>query len=332
MEEFSLASTTNHPMRNLWRTTASLLRQHPILWLPVVLAEFVNFNLRWFERLLQHHLIQLLILWFSQTHSVLSSTPVHVQPTESIMLKVVLLTAPLEWSMRFLCAAVSVSSLVATAAILQNIAETGCGTIRVVPVSIRLSIRRILIFALQLLAFIVASGFLVALLTPLIAALNLPDKLAQLFSLSIEAKIALDSSQFIHYLTRNIVVVPVALLLLYIMAPAAVRLLQLPYSVPAEHQAKRARIAALFAAVAIFVLGYLNSMLEAPFIQQLNLQSSLAIYCYRIIVALILTLPYVPLFIAFYLIANPESPLVAAPDSLVAPPEEDAEPPLEVSL
>jgi hypothetical protein len=315
-------------MRILWRSTTSLLRQYPILWLPVLVAEIVNFNLRWFERLLLRPLRHQLILWFSQAHSVLSTTPVPIQPTGSIMIKTALLTAPLEWGMQFLCAAVTVASLVATAAILQSIAKTGRGSLRAVIAPITSSRRRILIFSLQLFAFGVIAGIVIAIFLPLLSTLYLPYKLAQFFSLSLKTEMVLNKLQ-LNFLTNYILLAPITLISLYIMAPLAVRLLQPPDSIPAKHQAKQARIAALFVSVATCILSYLLFRLDSLFIALQYAPTGPVAYLFHTFTSFIAAGPWVPLFIAFYLISNPESPLVGAS---VAPPEEDAAPSLETSL
>jgi hypothetical protein len=314
-------------MRILWRSTTSLLRQYPILWLPVLVAEIVNFNLRWFERLLLRPLRHQLILWFSQAHSVLSTTPVPIQPTGSIMIKTALLTAPLEWGMQFLCAAVTVASLVATAAILQSIAKTGRGSLRAVIAPITSSRRRILILSLQFwgLNMILSLQFwglnilftsLLELLSPLVFSIhNLQAYLGR-------SNLA---GSFFSYLW----VLPVTLFVCYIIAPLEARLLQSPESTPAPDQARRARVVAILVALGLCVFNPLTGMAESYILQMSLLAFSLKFFLIELLFSLIRTAPYALLFIAFYLIANPESPLVGAS---VAPPEEDAAPSLETSL
>ena len=303
-------------MRILWRSTTSLLRQYPILWLPVLVAEIVNFNLRWFERLLLRPLRHQLILWFSQAHSVLSTTPVPIQPTGSIMIKTALLTAPLEWGMQFLCAAVTVASLVATAAILQSIAKTGRGSLRAVIAPITSSRRRILILSLQFWGLNILFTSLLELLSPLVFSIhNLQAYLGR-------SNLA---GSFFSYLW----VLPVTLFVCYIIAPLEARLLQSPESTPAPDQARRARVVAILVALGLCVFNPLTGMAESYILQMSLLAFSLKFFLIELLFSLIRTAPYALLFIAFYLIANPESPLVGAS---VAPPEEDAAPSLETSL
>jgi hypothetical protein len=303
-------------MRILWRSTTSLLRQYPILWLPVLVAEIVNFNLRWFERLLLRPLRHQLILWFSQAHSVLSTTPVPIQPTGSIMIKTALLTAPLEWGMQFLCAAVTVASLVATAAILQSIAKTGRGTLRAATAPITSSRRCILILSLQSWGLNILFTSLLELLSPLVFSIhNLQAYLGR-------SNLA---GSFFSYLW----VLPVTLFVCYIIAPLEVRLLQSPESTPAPDQARRARVVAILVALGLCVFNPFTGMTESYILQMSLLAFSLKFFLIELLFSLIRTAPYALLFIAFYLIANPESPLVGAS---VAPPEEDAAPSLEASL
>jgi hypothetical protein len=58
-------------MRTLWRSTAYLFWQYPILWLPVVLADLIAFCLRSLQGWTSQTVIQSLVAG----HSVLSDTP-----------------------------------------------------------------------------------------------------------------------------------------------------------------------------------------------------------------------------------------------------------------
>ena len=89
-------------MRTLWRSSISILRQYPILWLPVLLAEFINFNLGWFTNSCRHWLIQRILPWLSEGHSVLSNGPVYGGLSQQVINKAILLASPLEWVSRFL--------------------------------------------------------------------------------------------------------------------------------------------------------------------------------------------------------------------------------------
>jgi len=288
-------------MRTLWRTTLSLLRQYPILWFPVVLAEFLNFHLRWLERLLQHQLIHQLILWFSQTPSVLSTAPIHIQPTGPIMMKAALLTAPLEWSMRFLCTAVTVAALVATAAILQSIAETGSGTLRAAIAPITSTRHRILILSLQFCGLTILSTALIGLLSPLVFSIH---------SLQAYQGRPNLAGSFFSYLW----VLPITLFVCYLIAPLQVRLLQSPETTPAPDQARCARIVAIQVALVICVFNPLIGVAENYILLKPLLAFSLKYFLIEMFFSLIRYAPSALLFIAFYLISNPESPLATPPD------------------
>ena len=72
-------------MRTIWRTTAYLFWQHPILWLPVILADLIAFCLRLLQGWMTHAVINSLLV----EHSVLSSNPEPLQ------------TLPVAWAAAF---------------------------------------------------------------------------------------------------------------------------------------------------------------------------------------------------------------------------------------
>jgi hypothetical protein len=314
-------------MRDLWRSTTSLLRQHPILWLPVAIIEFINFNLRWLEHLfLNYHFHQLLHRQ-SEGHSVLSASPMPLMPTHATMLKFETFTIPLSLSTQLLYDVLLACALFATAVILQRIAETGSGMLRDAVAPIKSSIRRILVFALTLFGLDVISGSLIGFLSPLIHPLdllNFQSKLEKILSLSLQSQFALERSNFIPTLINSLCSylwpIPITLCVVYVIAPLQVRLLQPPDTNPTAQQARSARIAGTLAALALAACAFLLLQVRIWFIP-----SSFpgALYVFQAITALIALAIYAPLFIAIYLIATPDSPLAIQPN---IPPKEDASP------
>jgi hypothetical protein len=305
-------------MRTLWRTTVSLLRKYPILWLPAILADVLTFNIDWLDNLLRHWLTQKLLPWLSEGHSVLSNSPVYVAPTQQVINIAIYLTAPIEWGARFLSDVIFACALVATAAILRNIAETGIGTLREAIAPIAASRRRILIFSLKLFALNLVGVCVMLLLAAPIMSLNpqvIQHKLETFFSLSLKTSLALERLNLIPNLFSYLWALPITLCIVYVIAPWQLRLIQPLDFNPSMEQKKQARLAAIYVTLAIIVLSILTSIIESTLLQQLSPASRLVVYSVGTITSLITVLPNVPLYIAFYLIANPDSPLAALPEA-----------------
>ena len=314
-------------MRTLWRTAASLLRQYPILWLPLILVEFINFNIRWFERVVQRSLTQQLLPWLTESRSVLGATD-HIPPTVQTLRNLSLLLLPLGLGTELITIILGAAALVATAALLRSLAEGRPATPPEALPSIASSRRRIFLFALTLLGLQVVSNLLTSFLSPLIFSINPEDKLGRLLSLSLKSQNALQASHLIPNLISHLWVLPIVLCIVYIVAPLQARLAQPPEAAPVPDHAKQARTAAILTAVAMSALSFLVAMLEVPLFQLLRPASTLVLYPVSAITSLITALPYVFLYIAFYLIANPDSSLITTPEiplDLPTPPQSPPE-------
>ncbi len=295
-------------MRNLWRTTTYLFWQFPILWLPLILAKFAGFGLRSAERALFHQWAIRFLLWLTETHSVLSGATIQGTLTPQIMAKAEILAAPLALGTQFISTFLLASSMVVTAALLSDIAETGrSGSLQTAMPPVAASIRRILVYSLKLFALDVLSGTLASLLMPW--ATGLQSNIEIWMRLSIEFRISLERMNLPIYLCNLLFALGIA----YIIAPIAIRLLQPQGSTPTPQQAKTARIAWILTAVFGTILGVAVSGIEASFFQQLHTTSDLAALSISAIASVINALPNIPLFIALYLIATPNSPLTNPP-------------------
>lgn len=141
------------------------------------------------------------------------------------------------------------------------------------------------------------------------AALNLQKSLADALTLSPQFQAQLDHLN----LTGNVVGLPFALIIAYLMAPLSVRLLRPPDSIPAPQEANRARVATILTALAAALLGILVSYCEATVFQQLQPHSNIVTQGIMLAFAAIRQIPAILLALALYLIAYPDSPLAAAP-------------------
>lgn len=316
-------------MRDLWRSTTSILRQHPILWLPVAIVEFIDFNLNWLRTLLSNYYFHQLLLRQSEGRSVLSVSPLSVAPTHATMQKLEYITFPIGVTTLLIYAVLLACALFATAMILQRIAETGSGMLRDAVAPVKSSIRRILVYALTFFGLNVIAGSLISFLSPLFQSLNLlnfQSKLEQLLSLSLKSQFALEQSNLISELLNYLWPIPIALCVVYIIAPLQVRLLQPPDTNPTAQQARGARIAGTLAALASAACAFLLLQVRIWLIP-----SSFpgARYFFQAVTPLISLAIYGPLFIVIYLIANPGSPLAIPPTPPNIPPEEEDIPPAE---
>jgi len=322
-------------MRDLWRSTTSLLRQYPILWLPIAIVEFIELILSWPESLFRHWLIQKLLLWLSEGHSVLSSSPVYGAPTQHAINMAILLATPIGWCILLLYNVLLTCAIIAIASMLQRIPEAGSGTLRDAVAPIKSSIHRILVFAFTLFGLNVIGQSIAGLLFPLVQSINLnhlQSKLVQMLEhilpLSVRSQIALEHTNLISNIFANLWPIPITLCVVYIIAPFQVRLLQQPDSNSTAQQVRSARIVWFLAILTSTAATVVSHVLETSLSIALQ-PSPIIFYLFEVVEHLISVAIYAPLFIAIYLIANPDSPLAIPPAPQNTPPEEEDVPPAE---
>ena len=238
-------------------------------------------------------------------------------PTHATMLKINYINIPIGVTTQLLYDILLACALFAIAVMLQRIAETGSGTLHDAIAPIKLSIRRILVFAITLCGLEVIAGLLISFLSPLLPAFYQPDlqiKLEHLIPLSVSYQIALQTSKVLSYLFSQLFAyswpIPITLCVVYVIAPLQVRLLQPPDTNPTAQQASRARIAGTLAALASAACAFLLFQFRFGVIPS---SSPGALYFFQAATSLITLAIYTPLFIAIYLIATPESPLDIPP-------------------
>jgi hypothetical protein len=247
------------------------------------------------------------------------------------MLNPAFITVSLGWCLLLLYNVLLTCAIVAIASMLQRISEAGTVTLRDAAAPIKSSTRRIMVFAFTLFGLNVIGQAITSFLAPMITTINLnhfQSRLEQILSLSVRSQIALEHSNLINNIFGHLWPIPITLCVVYVIAPLQVRLLQPPDTNPTAQQARSARIVWLLAVVASTVATCATFLLEASLL--LVLQQSLSIvYLSQLVTHLASIAIYAPLFIAIYLIANPQSPL-AIPS---APPntslEEEDTPPAE---
>jgi hypothetical protein len=291
-------------MRNLWSTTTSLLRHHPLLWLPVIVADVASFWLSWLERLIHTQLIEQVVIWLSQSHSVLGNTPDYNSLTPAVSAKAQALTAPLVWTTRYLGICLYTAALIATAAIVYNLSEPEAAPLKQARSGIWTSRRRILIFSLKFFFLNAVVGILGAWL--LSWALQLQSLWEKTTSPSSTLQIAVEKSNLPVLLPALLLAAAIAT----IMAPVAVRLLQ-PKGVPlTPQQAKSARHASLIVVAVAAALQVLIQQVEPYLFQHLGTATP-TLLTVGFAVSLITAIPFVLLYVALSLIATPAHPAPA---------------------
>jgi hypothetical protein len=316
-------------MRTLWRSTVSLLRNHPILWLPVALARIISFHLNWLDSVVRSKLIHALMPWLMHTHahSVLSGNIVADSTTPNALRKFVALTAPIQYGTLFLEDFLFACALIATAAILHNLATGSPATLRATATPITASASRISIFCLKLLGLTLISSWITSSLAPFAGSFidhNGPQKLLRL---SLESQMALGSSPlFINFL-YHLWILPITLCVVYVIAPIKLHLLQPPDLPPTPNQRKQARLAEITATIAISALGIAASAAVRNLFQVI-VRTDQNTYLTSVVSSLVRAIPLVPLYIALYLIANPNNPLATLSSTYPEEPSAPIEPPL----
>jgi hypothetical protein len=274
-------------MRNLWRATAHLFWQHPILWLPVAVADAIALSLSYLQRLLQKRAAD----WLTQNHSVLggppdlSSSEISVVATYLISVFLVAITA-LITAFLYTCAMLTV------AAMLRNLAQSGRPNLESAAASIKPDLGRGVLFSLRLFAISVVAGMVASSLV------LFAEWLLKANYFSLDPRFALAES------------IVAGMVAAYLIAPNAINLLRPTGAAPAARQeAFLARTTAIGATIAFITLSYLfnKTVFSAlPHAVQVTVHA---------IASEIATLPYAALFIALALIATPDTSQSGRPET-----------------
>src|ERR1700722_2601620 len=105
-------------MISVWQRTVFLFWQYPILWLPILAADFAGYWLARLQQLVTHHIV----FWVVQSgpHSVLGNVPAPITYQSSTVMRAALFTTPLVWGNYFLHITIYVIAFVVTAAFVRN--------------------------------------------------------------------------------------------------------------------------------------------------------------------------------------------------------------------
>lgn len=289
-------------MRNLWRATTSLFWQHPVLWLPVLIADLLAFCLGRLQHLISHQIA----LWMYQSHTVLTTTPNYsYQPNK--VLETSLLSAPFVWGAYFFSICLYTSALLTISRALHNLWEHRNLGFRSAISSSPTETRRILGFSSKLLGLCFVGALLLFPVSGLLAQVGF-DRTAH------------DPLLF-GYSYGILVSVGIA----FVITPASIRLLRPSSNANVSSEDRRlGRIAAILAVAVSMTLGSLIPQFTLPLWRGWQAHAAAVRFVIDAIASAVVALPYIPLFIAFALLARGDEPTAqeaepSSPDGSVAP-------------
>jgi hypothetical protein len=277
-------------MREIGRKTILLIRTHPILWTPYIAAALLASTLSWLRQLAAHRILH----WtpIRQVESVLGGNLSSRGFDPNTFMDLMRLRSALTWAVTFLINSVYAAALVFTAILVAAILLNERPILALSAGRLRGYSRRILIYAAKIWILMLV----------LYLALDWPFYLPGVRDLL--------SSRAISVLNIGISVLD-ALCYAWVMAPLAVNLLRLPGGVPLSiADRRRARSIAVLVGLADVLVRHILDWLVWSFGLYGSIANDIAYYSARLIAGL----PYVLLYVALSLIADPELQLRAVPD------------------
>jgi hypothetical protein len=273
-------------MQNLLRKTSELFWQCPILWLPVLIADIVQFFLPYVRGLIVRESVK---FFAYGPRSVLGGAPDLAANIETASSKVLLLAVPLTAGTYLLSVCFYSAALFTIYYLIQDCLHGRSFELRVaVSAMLKLDQRRILILSTKILVLFACGSFLfVSLIAKRIFPL-LVD-FGYVFGVALVAGIA------------------------YLLAPTAIAALQSSQPV-STHAIANARTLAVLGSVASSAIGWLAQKAQGSFFTPSSHPSILAQQSMALIASLFVALPYVPISIALSLIATGPSSYQEKPE------------------
>lgn len=231
-------------MRELWRKAIQLLKEHPVLWVPLACASATSYYLNWLRRLINNQII----IWARTSHSVLGGVLPKYDPDYSWMHRALLISAPIAICIQFAIACGYVLAFYFSARFVQARLGNDKRGSNTILSSAKSRWKSILIFSLKLIVFMAI----------LLAATDMP--LIEL--LRIFHKTYIPAPWFVP-VTGVVVFVALALL----MIPAAIRLIA---DEPLPEVSARMKKQACFIAVLAGVTGLAISQVASMAVRALE--------------------------------------------------------------
>lgn len=281
-------------MRDIWRKTARLFWERPVLWVPVLCADFLGFWLLWFQRLAAKKLI----IWLLFKHSTLGGSLVPRYSMPGLTLLGVLIGGPLEWGSFFLDIGFYTMAFVMTGVMVGMISQESIPDFSLAFHVARLRLRRILGFSLKLILLCAVWLALIA-----VASTKFSDRprpiSGYLFGFGMGA---------VGFLIAAYCLTPSALLLLR----------DAPSRLERRESALWGRGFSIATAIAVSAIAYFAGVAERSFLASTNFAGDIPQLILNLAVSLLAAFPYIALFIALSLIEasdtkEPELVSVASP-------------------
>jgi hypothetical protein len=269
-------------VRQVWRETAALFWEYPLLWLPVLGADLLSFLLIRAQKFVTHELINHLLLPPASVFGGGQSLP--ESSWRALTLKAATLGAPFLWGTYFLATVLYTTALFMTAAFVRDIKQSQRCDFRLALEFAGRRRRLIVRFSLMMLGLFVLAALIFA-ITPQIG----------------DRPLALTSPAAFAYGYTAMACICIA----YWMSPVAMRRISAEGPRPLTEQSRSAsRIFAIPIALASLLLAGLLPYLERSLAAEHLLKNFLARSALEVVLSLVSALPYVVLFIALTLIAD----------------------------
>lgn len=267
-------------MRELWRKTFGMMREHPVLWAPYATAELLAFSLIKLFRLTLHPLL----VWLSTTttRSALGGTS-ETYDLDRGQHRAILLGGLLENGTHYVNACLLTLALVLTTVVAVEFLRGEIPVRASVVSALRPYTKRIFVFALKFCVVVWASTVVVLLpLSYLLSVILHPSRMVSSVSLGTGTILIMGS-------------------VAWIMAPVAIGLLRSQSAPLAEVWQKNvARHVALLAVLAMSILQFMDHRIDA----HLTFSSRTEITAISALATLIINAPMAVLFTAFALLAS----------------------------
>jgi preprotein translocase subunit SecG len=272
-------------VRQVWRETAALFWQYPVLWLPVLGADLISFFLTRLEKYVKHLLIYHVLL---EPASVLGGRRfLPGSSSNAVAFKAAMSGATLEWSMHFAQIIFYTTAFFMTASLIRRMSRREMELISSSVQFVRSRWRAVFGLSLRVLG------------------------LVALFVISYGALIAFTTAQtrkyMVHPPTWWMYVMSAAAFcgMAYFAAPMAMRRIGAMALKPLKAESKRnGRIFAVLTVLVSSLLGYGLPYFEGSFTAEPLFSGSPAVTTLEAIVSLLVALPYVVLFIALTLMVD----------------------------
>lgn len=274
-------------MRELWRRTADLFWEHPILWLPVLAADLLGQCVTQLQQLLTHRIVLSLV----ERHSVLGNTPDLVAYKAAAM-KAALLIAPFVWGSYFINICLYTMAFLVTARLVFTFQEQPSAASFAATLKAGHP-RRIFVFALKIFAmFILAAMLLLA-----VDLFVVSTHQAKLVAMALWA----DGAAMV-----------VSVCIAYCIVPSSLRLIKDRNSFLADESIWRGRSIAILVVAASSVIAFCVQTAEQSLLGTSPVHP-MTLLALGAIASLFAAVPYVPLFIALSLVAMQDDDEVQPP-------------------